>query len=106
MSAKTVVKLREAQVSHAAVHRAETILAEWDAKVARPVLRAPGGVQRDEAIADLREQLSKAKARVTEVQGRLDALPTVAANLYAENLALKTKLGSRKRLAVIPSQDG
>ncbi|MET7914418.1 hypothetical protein ABZU45_00500 [Streptomyces avermitilis] len=97
---------REAKVSHATVHRAQDILAEWDAKVARPVLRTPGEVQRDETIADLRGQLRDAKAQVTEVQGKLDALATVAANLYAENLALKKKLGSRQRLAVIPSRDG
>ncbi|MFG3426108.1 hypothetical protein [Streptomyces californicus] len=97
---------REAKVSHATVHRAEEILAEWDAQVARPVLRTPGEVQRDETIADLRKQLREAKVRVTEVQGKFDALATVAANLYAENLALKKKLGSRQRLAVVPAQDG
>lgn len=32
---------REAQVSHATVHRADDILAEWNAKVARPALRTP-----------------------------------------------------------------
>jgi len=61
------------------VHRAEEILAEWDAKVARPVLRTPGEVQQDETIADLRKQLREAKAQVTEVQGKFDALATVTA---------------------------
>ncbi|MFJ9712449.1 site-specific integrase [Streptomyces sp. NPDC101234] len=42
---------------------------------------------------------------LAEVQGRFDALAAVAANLYAENLALKKKLGGRRRLAVIPAQD-
>ncbi|WP_030782128.1 hypothetical protein [Streptomyces sp. NRRL S-920] len=97
---------REAKVSHATVHRAEDILAEWDTKVARPVLRTPGEVQRDETIADLRKQLREAKGQVTEVQGKFDALATVAANLYAENLGLKKKVGSRQRLAAVPAQDG
>ncbi|MDF9871594.1 hypothetical protein [[Kitasatospora] papulosa] len=97
---------REAKVSHATVHRAEEILAEWDAHVARPVLRTPGEVQRDETIADLRKQLRKAKVQVTQAQAKFDALATVTANLYAENLALKKKLRSRQRLAVIPAQDG
>ncbi|MDT0479771.1 hypothetical protein [Streptomyces doebereineriae] len=97
---------REAKVSHATVHRAEEILAEWDAKVARPVLRTPGEVQRDETIANLRKQLREVKSQVTETQGKFDALATVTANLYAENLALKKKLGSRQRLAVVPAQDG
>ncbi|MGW5305553.1 hypothetical protein ACWERF_16670 [Streptomyces griseoluteus] len=94
---------REAQVSHATVHRAEEILAEWDAKVARPVLRTPGEVQRDETIAGLRKQLREAKAQVTEAQGKLDALAAVTANLYHENIALKKKLGSNRRLASIPA---
>ncbi|MGY0061868.1 hypothetical protein ACWY4P_35935 [Streptomyces sp. LZ34] len=95
---------REAQVSHATVHRAEGILAEWDAQVARPVLRTPGEVQRDETIAELRRQLREAKAQAAENQGKLDALATVTANLYAENLALKKRLG-RKGVAVLPTED-
>ncbi|MFD4143084.1 hypothetical protein [Streptomyces sp. NPDC058572] len=94
---------REAKVSHATVHRAEEVLAEWDAKVARPVLRTPGEVQRDETIAELRKQMREAKAQVHEVQGKLDALATVAANLYYENLALKRKPDSSRRLASVPA---
>ncbi|WP_331744597.1 hypothetical protein OG762_50365 (plasmid) [Streptomyces sp. NBC_01136] len=60
-------------------------------------------MQRDESIAELRRKLREAKAQVTEVQGKLDALGTVAANLYHENLALKKKLGSRRRLASLPA---
>ncbi|GHJ01575.1 hypothetical protein TPA0906_34400 [Streptomyces olivaceus] len=96
---------REAQVSHATVHRAEEILAEWDAKVARPVLRTPGEVQRDETIANLRKQLREAKAQVTVVQGKLDALATVTANLYAENQSLKKKAGGRRRVVALPVQE-
>ncbi|MDT0425389.1 hypothetical protein [Streptomyces evansiae] len=96
---------REAQVSHATVHRAENILAEWNAQVARPVLRTPGEVQRDETIVDLRKQLRDAKVQVTLVQGKLDALATVTANLYAENQTLKKKARSGKRLAVLPVQE-
>jgi hypothetical protein len=44
---------REAGVSHATVHRAAGVLAEWDAKVARPVLRSAAEVRRDETIATL-----------------------------------------------------
>ncbi|MBM7052321.1 hypothetical protein [Streptomyces durocortorensis] len=94
---------REAQVSHATIHRAEDILAEWDAKVARPVLRSPGEVERDETIAKLRRQLRESKAEVTELQGKFDALAAVTANLYHENFALKRKLGSSRRLASLPA---
>ncbi|MEU6406196.1 hypothetical protein [Streptomyces sp. NPDC046985] len=93
---------REAQVSHATVHRADDILAEWNAKVTRPVLRTPGEVARDETIAELRRQLREAKAAITQLNGKLDALATVTANLYHENLALK-KRDSDRRLAPLPS---
>lgn len=92
---------REARVSHATVHRAEEILAEWDAKVARPVRRTPGEVQRDETIADLRKRLREANARVNELQGKLDALATVTANLYFENRGLKEKEGKQRRGRVV-----
>ncbi|MFF9771906.1 hypothetical protein ACF1GT_36005 [Streptomyces sp. NPDC014636] len=95
---------REAHVSHATVHRADDILAEWNIKVARPVLRTPGEVTRDEAIAQLRKQLPEAKAAITQLNGRLDALATVTANLDHENQALK-KHDSGRRLAPLPSAD-
>ena len=95
---------REAQVSHATVHRADDILAEWKVKVARPVLRTPGEVARDETIAELRKQLRVAKTEITDLNGKLDALATVTANLYHENLALK-KRDSDRRLASLPSAD-
>lgn len=93
---------REAQVSHATVHRADDILAEWNTKVARPVLRTPGEVTRDETIAQLRKQLREARAEITHLSGKLDALATVTANLYHENLALK-KRDSNRRLTPLPS---
>ncbi|MEV6409818.1 hypothetical protein AB0M58_44160 [Streptomyces bobili] len=96
---------REAKVSHASVHRAENILAEWDAQVTRPVLRTPGEVTRDETIAKLRAQLRKAKAEVTEVRGKFDALAAVTANLYKENQSLKTKLNRDRRLASLPTRE-
>lgn len=95
---------REAQVSHATVPRAEDILAEWGARVARPVLRTPGEVAREETIAELRKQLCAEKAEFTELNGRLDALATVPANLHHENQSLK-KRDSGRRLVPLPTVD-
>ncbi|MFE7115573.1 hypothetical protein ACFU99_09140 [Streptomyces sp. NPDC057654] len=95
---------REAQVSRATVHRAEDILAEWDARGARPVLRTPGGVQRDETIAELRRKLREAREQAAQIQGKLDAPATVTTNLYAENLTLKKRLG-HKGIAVLPASE-
>ncbi|MEU6669223.1 hypothetical protein [Streptomyces sp. NPDC046727] len=95
---------QEAQVSHATVHRADDILAEWNAKVARPVLRTPGEVTRDETIAQLRKQLREARAEITQLNGTLDALATVTANIYHENQALK-KRDNDRRLAPHPASD-
>lgn len=96
---------REAKVSHATVHRAEDVLAEWNARVARPVRRTPGEVQRDEVIADLKHKLREASARATALQGKLDALATVTANLYYENLELKKKESARRqgRVTALPA---
>lgn len=96
---------REAGVSHATVHRAEDILAEWDAKVPRQVLRTPGEVRRDEDIDTLRRQLREAKQQITALNGKLDALATVTANLYHENRALRRKHGQKQRLAALPNPD-
>lgn len=93
-----------AREAHATVHRAEDVLAEWDTKVTRPVLRTPGEVQRDETITDLRKKLREAREHATEQQGKLEALASVTANLYAENLTLKKRLG-RKGVAVLPTHE-
>ncbi|GAA3136002.1 hypothetical protein GCM10010521_22650 [Streptomyces rameus] len=67
---------REAQVSHATVHRADDILTEWNAKVAR-----------DETIAALHKQLREARVEITQLNGKLDALATVTANLFRQSPA-------------------
>lgn len=95
---------REAQVSHATVHRVDDILAEWNAKVARPVLRTPGEAARDETISGLRKHLREARAEITQLNGKLDALATVTTNLYHENLALKRRDNDR-RLAPLPTSE-
>jgi hypothetical protein len=95
---------REANVSHASVYRAESILAEWDAKVALPILRSAGEVRRDETIAELQAKLRTANRRITELNGKLDALASVTANLYHENRILRSKLHQRSDIAALPGQ--
>ncbi|MEU8811033.1 hypothetical protein ACN6K5_006487 [Streptomyces violaceoruber] len=80
---------REAGVSHATVHRATNILAEWKVHVPYPIRRTPTERIREEAISTLRAQLAQAREQARELQGHLDALATVTANLYAENLLLR-----------------
>jgi hypothetical protein len=48
-----------------------------------------------------RKQLREAKAQAAEKQGKLDALATVTANLYAENLALKKRSFCQARLGCL-----
>ncbi|MGW3240342.1 hypothetical protein [Streptomyces olivaceus] len=86
---------REAGVSHATVHRATDVLAEWNAHVPHPVRRTPSERARDDTITTLRTQLTQARGQVRELQGQLDALATVTANLYAENLTLRKHLHGR-----------
>ncbi|MEU7875792.1 hypothetical protein [Dactylosporangium sp. NPDC049140] len=94
---------REARVSHATVHRATDILAEWNTRVDRSILRTPGEVRRDDDIAALRRKLSAANSEITELRGKLDALATVTANLYHETQALHQKLDHRGMLHVLPT---
>ncbi|MBT2539737.1 hypothetical protein J7E99_03190 [Streptomyces sp. ISL-44] len=86
---------REARVSHASVHRAQDILAEWDVQVSHPVLRTPGEIRRDEAIAELKTKLRKANKKAGELQDKLDALATVTANLYRETIELKKRAANK-----------
>ena len=97
---------REAAVSHATVHRAETILQEWNALVEQSPARATRHVPGDEAIAGLRAALRDASQQITTLNGRLDALATVTANLYHENQALRTALDHRTQLASLPDKEG
>lgn len=92
---------REAGVSHASVHRATGILAEWDAKVTRPVPRSAGEARRDQTIAELSAKLRDATQRATRLQGKLDALASVAAKLYCENQQLRRKLAQRHANTVV-----
>lgn len=62
---------RDTRMSHATVHRAQQILAEWDTRVPRPVPTA-----QDTELAELRRRLSPANGRVTTLEGQLDALAT------------------------------
>ncbi|MGI8312888.1 hypothetical protein [Saccharopolyspora hattusasensis] len=71
----------------------------------RTTLALPGEAQRDEMIADLRRKLREASTRATELRGKLDALATVTANLYYENLELKKKssANAERRIAALPA---
>ncbi|GAB1333350.1 hypothetical protein ACE1SV_76890 [Streptomyces sennicomposti] len=54
--------------------------------------------------AELRKKLREAREQAAQTRGKLDALATVTANLYAENLTLKKRLG-RKGIAVLPAPE-
>ncbi|MEV5331279.1 hypothetical protein [Streptomyces werraensis] len=98
---------REAGVSHATVHRATDILTEWNARVPRSVRRTPSERARDDTINTLRVQLTQARQSARQLQGRLDALATVTAHLYAENRTLRRRLDmqphtSARRIPLVP----
>ncbi|QIZ37881.1 hypothetical protein [Saccharopolyspora sp. ASAGF58] len=93
---------REAGVSHATVHRAEAVLADWNTHVPRPIIRTASETRRDQTIDDLRGKLREANQQITTLNGKLDALAAVTANLYRENQALRRQLGHHTRLALLP----
>ncbi len=95
---------REAGVSHATVHRANTVLAEWNTLIHQSVTHGTGEVHPNESIAELRAKLRDANQKITTLNGKLDALACVTANLYHENQALRHELGHRTRLAPLPTE--
>jgi hypothetical protein len=96
---------REAGVSHATVHRADDILAEWEARVSKPSTKSPGEERRDEQIAALKRDLAKANQKVTALQDKLDALASVTANLYYENQQLRRDAQTRKKRTLVALPD-
>jgi small-conductance mechanosensitive channel len=96
---------REAGVSHATVHRAETVLAEWNARVDQPPARTTPSTPGDDTVTELRAALRDANQKITALNGRLDALATVTANLYRENQALRAALDHRTQLAPLPGKE-
>jgi hypothetical protein len=96
---------REAGVSHATVHRAETILAEWNTRVEKPSARDAPGVPTGDPANGLRAALRDASQKITTLNGRLDALATVTANLYRENQALRAALDHRTQLTPLPGKE-
>ena len=96
---------REAGVSHATVHRAETILAEWNTSTGQAPARSTASIPGDDPVTELRAALRDANQKITTLNGRLDALATVTANLYRENQALRTALGHRTQLAPLPGKE-
>jgi hypothetical protein len=69
----------------------------------RPITRRSGWPREKDLLTILAEK-RMAPPRRESVQGKFDALATVAANLYQENIALKKKLGNGRRLASVPAQ--
>jgi hypothetical protein len=96
---------REATVSHATVHRAETILAEWNTRVDQLPAQSTHDVPGDDIITGLRSALRDANHKITTLNGRLDALATVTANLYRENQALRAALDHRTQLAPLHGKE-
>ncbi len=52
-----------------------------------------------------REAVRDANQKITTLNGRLDALATVTANLYRENQALRAALDHRTQLAPLPGKE-
>jgi hypothetical protein len=94
---------REAGVSHATVHRAEMILAEWNTRVDHPPARITPSTPGD-PVTELRAALRDASQKITTLNGRLDALATVTANLHRENQALRAALDHRTQLTPLLSR--
>jgi hypothetical protein len=84
---------REAGLSHATVHRAKTILAEWDQAVAACGETTAQQLLHDNEIADSRSLLATKTQECRELRRRIEAAVTVIATLHHEKSALRQQLG-------------
>ncbi|WP_307811310.1 hypothetical protein [Streptomyces fildesensis] len=85
---------QEAQVSRATMNRARTILAEWDAHLAKHGKVASLEPNRDEEIRKLRKKLADKTQECTTLQRRLCAAATAIAALHHDNTLLRQELGA------------
>ncbi|GAA0634801.1 hypothetical protein GCM10010174_65500 [Kutzneria viridogrisea] len=83
---------REARLSHATVHRAKTILKEWDEAVAACGGTTAQQLRHDGETADLRARLATKTQECRELHRQLEAAATVIATLHHENTALRALL--------------
>lgn len=83
---------REAGVSHATLHRAKTILGEWDDAVAATGKRTAEQAKHHHETNTLRTDMAKKTEECTNLRKRLDAAATVIATLHHENIALRAQL--------------
>lgn len=86
---------KEAGVSRATMNRAQTILADWDAHVAKHSAVTRGEARRDNEIQDLRRKLADKTRECTILQRRLDAAATAIAALHHDNTLLREDLAVR-----------
>jgi chromosome segregation ATPase len=88
---------REAGISHATLHRAKTILAEWDTAVAtrQPTQADQQAHAHHEETAELRTRLATKTTEHADLRRQLAAAATIIATLHHENMALRAQLNSQ-----------
>ncbi|WP_157978913.1 hypothetical protein [Nocardia aurea] len=87
--------VREAQISHATLHRAKTILREWDAAVTQASKPSREEVERDTEESALRTELATERTENSRLRRQLDA--AVIAAVHHENNALRAQLAQEVR---------
>lgn len=86
---------REAQISHATLHRAKTILREWETAVAQAHTLTREPVTHNAELSALRTEITTAKAENSRLRRQLDAAATVISTLHHENIALRAQLAEQ-----------
>jgi uncharacterized coiled-coil protein SlyX len=85
---------READVSHATMHRALKIMAEWDDLKAIRGGVTVGEARRDDEIDKLKTRLAEKTRECTRLQQQLDAAANAIAALHHDNLAMHEDLNT------------
>jgi DNA-binding transcriptional MocR family regulator len=96
---------REAAVSHATVHRAETILAAWNTRVGKPSVRDAPSVPAEDTVTQLRAALRDASQKITTSTAGSTPSPPLPPTSTARTRALSAALDHRTLLAPLPSKE-
>jgi hypothetical protein len=96
---------REAGLSHATVHRAKNILAEWDQAVAACGETTTQQLRHDNEIASIRLLLATKTQECRELRQQLEAAATVIATLHHESSALRQQLSRSGTVVPLTKRD-
>jgi hypothetical protein len=92
---------KEAGLSRATMNRANSIIAEWNTRVAASDAFTPREARKNDEVRVLQTKLADRTRECTELHRQLDAAATAIAALHHDNTLLRQELDQRGRPVVL-----